>query len=88
MKRSIRAIVVVYSCFALLGCVTVQPRLKLKVDKVDASGVHGAGQHVAYDDIDSISLAKYQAGRTVLIALGIAAVAAAAGGGGGGGSGY
>jgi hypothetical protein len=60
-------------------------RLKFKVDSVDASGVHGAGQHVAYDDIQSISLTKNQTGRALLIAAGIAAVAAAAGGGGGGG---
>lgn len=114
MKTPIRVFIVVYSCFALLGCVTVQPlsaertqlsqtlqpndrveivtttgqRIKFKVDKVDASGVHGAGQSVAYDDIQSISLTKLQAGRPILIALGIAAVAAAAAGGGGGGSSY
>ena len=112
MKRSIRVFIVVYSCFAMLGCTTVQPlptertqlsqtlqpndrvvivttagqRLKFKVEKVDESGVHGPGYYVAYDEIQSISLAKFQGGRTALIALGIAAVAAAAGGGGGGSS--
>lgn len=114
MKKSIRVFIVVYSCFAMLGCMTAQPlsadrtqlsqtlqpddrvvivttaghRLDFKVEKVDESGVHGAAQSVEYADIESISLKRFQAGRTALIALGIAAVAAAAGGGGGGGSGY
>jgi hypothetical protein len=64
--------------------------LKFKVEKIDEAGLHGAGQSVAYDDIQSISLQKIDAGRTTLIALGAAAVAAAvaAGGGGGGSGGY
>jgi hypothetical protein len=105
----------VYSCFAMLGCMTVQPlsvertqlsqtlhpndrveivttrgqRLKFNVEKIDENGVYGAGQNVAYDDIQSISLTNVDVGHTTLIALGIAAVAAVAvAGGGGGGSGY
>ena len=65
--------------------------LKFKVEKIDDAGLHGAGQNVAFDDIESISREKVDAGRTTLLALGVAAVAgvaAAAGGGGGGGSGY
>jgi hypothetical protein len=63
--------------------------LKFKVEKIDESGLHGAGQNVAYDDIQSISVEKISAGRTALVALGVAAVAAvAAGGSGGGSSGY
>jgi hypothetical protein len=63
--------------------------LKFKVEKIDDTGLHGAGQNVAFDDIESISREKIDAGRTTLIALGVAAVAAvAASGGGGGGSGY
>lgn len=63
-------------------------RLKFKVEKIDETGLHGAGQNVAYDDIQSISREKIAAGRTALIALGIAAVGALAAGGGGGSSGY
>jgi hypothetical protein len=114
VKRCIQVFIVVYSCFAMLGCTTLQPlsaertqlsqtlhpndrveivttggqRLKFNVEKIDENGVHGAGQNVAYDDIQSISLAKIDAGRTTLIALGIAAVAAVAVGGGGSGGGY
>lgn len=115
MKRHAQWFIIVYACFAMLGCMTTQPlsanrtqlsqtlhpndrveivttggqRLKFKVEKIDEEGLHGAGQTVAYDDIQSISREKISAGRTTLIALGIAAVAAvAAGGGGGGGSGY
>jgi hypothetical protein len=64
--------------------------LKFKVEKVDDAGLHGAGQNVAFEDIESISHEKIDAGRTTLVALGVAAVAAVAagGGGGGGGSGY
>src|SRR5262245_29783937 len=64
--------------------------LKFKVETIDAAGLHGAGQNVAFNDIESISREKIDAGRTTLVALGVAAVAAvaAAGGGGGGGSGY
>ena len=115
MKRHVQLFIIVYACFAMLGCMTVQPlsaertqlsqtlhpndrveivttggqRLKFKVEKIDENGLHGVGQNVAYDDIQSISLEKISAGRTTLIALGIAAVAAlAAGSGGGGSSGY
>jgi hypothetical protein len=63
-------------------------RLKFKVEKIDENGLHGAGQNVAYDDIQSISREKIAAGRTALVALGIAAVGALAAGGGGGSSGY
>jgi hypothetical protein len=64
--------------------------LKFKLEKIDDAGLHGAGQNVAFDDIESISREKIDAGRTTLVALGVAAVAAVAagGGGGGGGSGY
>lgn len=115
MKRHVQVFIIVYSCLAMLGCMTMQPlpagraqlsqtlhpndtveivtnggqNLKFKVEKIDESGVHGAGQSVAYDDIQSISVEKISAGKTALIALGVAAVAAvAAGGGGGGSSGY
>jgi hypothetical protein len=113
VKTPLRVCIVLYACFAMLGCTTMQPlpaeraplsqilqpndrveivttagqRLRFKVDRLDASGVHGAGQSVAYDDIETISLTKNQTGRALLIAAGIAAVAAAAAGGGGG-SGY
>ena len=59
--------------------------LKFKVETIDDAGLHGAGQNVAFDDIESISREKIDAGRTSLIALGVAAVAALAVGGGGGG---
>ena len=63
--------------------------LKFKVEKIDDAGLHGAGQNVAFDNIESISREKIDAGRTTLIALGVAAIAAvAASGGGGGSSGY
>jgi hypothetical protein len=63
--------------------------LKFKVETIDAAGLHGAGQNVAFDNIESISRQEIDTGRTTLIALGVAAVAAvAASGGGGGGSGY
>ncbi|HKE46092.1 MAG TPA: hypothetical protein VKB41_16275 [Steroidobacteraceae bacterium] len=63
--------------------------LNFKVETIDAAGLHGAGQNVAFDDIQSISRKKVDAGRTTLLAVGVAAVAAvAASGGGGGGSGY
>ena len=115
MKRYVQVVIIMYSCFAVLGCMTTQPMsaeraqlsqtlhpkdrvevvtksgqtLKFKVEKIDDAGLHGAGQNVAFDDIESISREKIDAGRTSLIALGVAAVAAvAAGGGGGGGSGY
>jgi hypothetical protein len=115
VKSHLQVFVVLYSCFATLGCTTVQPlsaertqlsqtlhpndrvqivtksgqSLKFKVEKIDESGLHGAGQNVAYDDMQSISVEKISAGRTALVALGVAAVAAvAAGGSGGGSSGY
>lgn len=64
--------------------------LKFAVDSVDDKGVQGGGQHIAYNDIRSISRNQVDVGRTALIALGVVAAgaAAAAGGGGGGGSGY
>ncbi|HEY7053034.1 MAG TPA: hypothetical protein VH496_13010 [Mycobacterium sp.] len=63
--------------------------LKFKVEKIDDTGLHGASQSVAFNDIESIEREKIDAGRTTLVALGVAAVAAvAAASGGGGGSGY
>jgi hypothetical protein len=64
--------------------------LKFKVEKIDDTGLHGAGQNVAFNDIETIDREKIDAGRTTLVALGVAAVAAvaASAGGGGGGSGY
>ena len=115
VKRFSQMVIIMYSCFAMLGCMTTQPltagraqlsqtlhphdrvevvtragqTLKFKVETIDDAGLHGAGQNVAFDDIESISREKIDAGRTSLIALGVAAVAAVAvGGGGGGGSGY
>ena len=115
MKRFSQMVIIVYSCFAMLGCMTTQPlaagraqlsqtlhpndrvevvtkggqTLKFKVEKVDDAGLHGAGLNVAFDDIESISRVKVDAGRTTLLAIGVAAVAAlAASAGGGGGSGY
>ncbi len=112
MKRQIQLFMIVYSCLAMLGCMTTQPlpaertqlsqtlhpndrveivtkggeHLKFKVERIDENGLQGAGRNVAYDDIESISLQRIDAGRTTLIALGVAAVAAAAAGGGGGGN--
>lgn len=115
MKRYRQMVIIMYSCFAMLGCMTTQPitagraqlsqtlhpndrvevvtkdgqTLRFKVERIDDVGLHGAGQNVAFDDIESISRKKVDAGRTSLIALGVAVIAAvAAGGGGEGGSGY
>ncbi len=115
MKRYGQMVIIMYSCFVVLGCTTTQPMtaeraqlsqtlhpndrvevvtkggqtLKFKVEKIDDAGLHGAGQNVAFNDIESISRKKVDAGRTTLLAVGVAAVAAAAAaGGGGGGSGY
>ena len=66
-------------------------QLKFKVDSVDASGLRGGGQTVAYNDIQSIDRKEIDSKRTLWVVLGVVAagaVAAAAGGGGGGGSGY
>lgn len=64
-------------------------QLQFAVESVDGQGVRGAGQQVAFGDIQSISRSQLNVGRTALIVLGAAAViAAVAGGGGGGGSGY
>ncbi len=65
--------------------------LKFKVENVDATGVQGGGQRVAYNDIQSISRKQTDTKRTMWVVLGVVAagaLAAAAGGGGGGGSGY
>lgn len=63
--------------------------LRFAIEQVDEQGVHGAGQRVAYDEIQSISRKKISVGRTTLLALGVVAAGAlAAGGGGGSGSGY
>lgn len=65
-------------------------QLKFKVDSVDASGVHGGGQTVAFNDIQSIDRKEVDTKRTMWVVLGVVAagaVAAAAGGGGGGGGG-
>lgn len=67
-------------------------QLQFKIDSVDASGLQGGGQTVAYNDIQSISRKQVDAGRTALVVLGVVAAgavaAAAGGGGGGGGNGY
>jgi hypothetical protein len=65
-------------------------QLKFKVDNVDASGLQGGGQRIAYNDIQSISRKQVDTQRTLWVVLGVVAagaVAAAAGGGGGGGGG-
>lgn len=66
-------------------------QLKFKVDSVDANGLQGGGQTVAYNDIQSIDRKQVDKTRTLWVVLGVVAagaVAAAAGGGGGGGNGY
>jgi len=67
-------------------------QLKFKVDSVDANGVHGGGQSVAYNDIQSINRREVDTKRTMWVVLGVVAAgavaAAAGGGGGGGGNGY
>src|SRR6185503_17435480 len=50
--------------------------LQFAVDSVDAQGVQGGGQRVAYNDIQSISRKEVSAGRTALVAVGIIAVGA------------
>ena len=65
-------------------------QLQFKVDSVDASGLRGGGQQLAYADIQSIDRKEVDTGRTMWVVLGIVAagaVAAAAGGGGGSGGG-
>ncbi|MGH8238684.1 MAG: hypothetical protein ACREXP_16915 [Steroidobacteraceae bacterium] len=63
-------------------------QLSFKVENVDDTGLQGAGQRVAYNDIQSIGRKEISAGRTALVVLGVVAAGAlAAGGGGGGGSG-
>ena len=65
-------------------------QLNFKVDSVDDSGLQGAGQRVAYNDIQSISRKETDTKTTTLVILGVlaaGAIAAAAGGGGGGGGG-
>ena len=70
--------------------VTTQGKqLQFKVDNVDATGVQGGGQRVAYNDIQSISRKQMDTKRTTMVVLGVlaaGALAAAAGGGGGGSS--
>jgi hypothetical protein len=67
-------------------------QLKFKVDSADANGVHGGGQSVAYNDIQSINRKEVDTRRTLWVVLGVVAAgavaAAAGGGGGGGGNGY
>jgi hypothetical protein len=67
-------------------------QLKFKVDDVNASGLQGAGQTVAYNDIQSINRKEVDKQKTLWVVLGVVAAgaiaAAAGGGGGGGGSGY
>jgi len=67
-------------------------QLKFKVDSVDANGVQGGGQTVAYNDIQSINRKEVDTTRTMWVVLGVVAAgaiaAAAGGGGGGGGNGY
>ena len=64
-------------------------QLKFKVENVDANGVLGGGQRVAYNDIQTISRKQMDKTRTTMVVLGVlaaGALAAAAGGGGGGSS--
>lgn len=64
-------------------------QLKFKLDTVDANGVQGGSQRVAYNDIQSISRKQMDRTRTTMVVLGVlaaGALAAAAGGGGGGSS--
>lgn len=67
-------------------------RLNFKVDSVGASSLHGGGQTVAYNDIQSINRKELDSQKTLWVVLGVVAagaLAAAAGGGGSsGGSGY
>ena len=67
-------------------------KLDFKVDSVDNTALQGAGQRVAFNDIQSISRKETDTKTTTLVILGVlaaGAVAAAAGGGsGGGGNGY
>jgi predicted small lipoprotein YifL len=67
-------------------------QLNFKVDSVDDTGLQGAGQRVAYNDIQSISRKETDTKTTTLVVLGVLAAgaiaAAAGGGGGGGGNGY
>jgi hypothetical protein len=67
-------------------------QLKFKVDSVDANGVQGGGQTVAYNDIQSINRKEVDTSKTLWVVLGVVAVgaiaAAAGGGGGSGGNGY
>jgi hypothetical protein len=66
-------------------------QLQFKIDNVDAAGLQGDGQRIAYNDIQSISRKQMDTKRTAWVVLGVVAagaLAAAAGGGGGGGSGY
>jgi hypothetical protein len=65
---------------------TAGKQLQFKVENVDAAGVQGGGQRVAYEDIQSISRKQMDARRTTMVVLGVlaaGALAAAAGGGGG-----
>jgi len=67
-------------------------QLSFKVDSVDDTGLQGAGQRVAFNDIQSISRKEVDTKSTTLVVLGVlaagAVAAAAGGGGGGGGNGY
>ena len=67
-------------------------QLNFKVDSVDENGLQGAGQKVAYNDIQSISRKEIDTKSTTWVVLGVlaagAVAAAAGGGGGGGGNGY
>ena len=66
-------------------------QLQFRIDEVDATGLQGGGQRVAYNDIQSISRKQIDTKRTTLVVPGVVAagaLAAAAGGGGSGGSGY
>jgi hypothetical protein len=67
-------------------------QLNFKVDSVDDTGLQGAGQRVAYNDIQSINLKQTDTKTTTWVVLGVLAAgaiaAAAGGGGGGGGNGY
>jgi hypothetical protein len=61
--------------------------LQFKIDSLDETGLQGGGQHIAYNDVRSISRKQIDMAKSGLIALGVVAAGALAAGGGGGGGG-
>jgi hypothetical protein len=59
--------------------------LQFRIDAIDGEGLSGAGQRLAYTDIQSISRKQISGQRTALAVLGVVAAGALAAGGGGGG---